>query len=61
MHRIGYGKGLYDSFLPKLSPETPKIGLAYELQLVECIDAGPTDFELDMIITEKRIIAPKVL
>lgn len=57
-HRIGFGKGFYDRFLPELSPDAAKIGLAYELQLVDFIEADEYDIRLDMVITEKRIIGP---
>jgi len=53
--RIGFGKGYYDMFLEKF--RTPlKIGLAFEEQIVEPILAEKHDKQVDMIITDKRVI-----
>jgi len=52
-HRIGYGKGFYDRLLKKTT--CPKIGIAYEFQMVENIVGEPHDAEMDMIVTEKKI------
>lgn len=53
-HRIGYGKGFYDRLLKKT--KCPKIGIAYEFQIVENIHGEPHDTPMDIIVTEKRII-----
>jgi 5-formyltetrahydrofolate cyclo-ligase len=52
-HRIGFGKGFYDRLLKKVG--CPKIGIAYEFQMVENIPAEPHDTPMDMIVTEKKI------
>jgi len=52
-HRIGYGKGFYDRLLKKTN--CPKIGIAYEFQIVKNISAKPHDVPMDMIVTEKKI------
>jgi len=54
--RIGYGAGYYDRFLPRLRPDCPKVGLAYEMQVVEKIPASCHDIRMDLVITERRII-----
>ena len=54
-NRIGFGKGFYDRFLKKI-PDTFKIGLAFEIQIVETIPKISTDIPVDKIITEKRVI-----
>lgn len=54
-NRIGFGKGCYDFFLPKLHPNAIKVGLAYEFQLLERIPSEVTDIPMDFILTEKRI------
>ena len=51
-HRIGYGKGFYDRLLKKTI--CPKIGIAYEFQMVENISGEPHDIPMDMIVTEKK-------
>lgn len=53
-HRVGYGKGFYDRLLKKI--ECPKIGVAYDFQIVDNISGEPHDTPLDKIITEKQII-----
>ncbi|MFA6489827.1 MAG: phosphoribosylglycinamide formyltransferase [Candidatus Micrarchaeia archaeon] len=53
-HRIGYGMGYYDSLLSKM--KCPKIGLAYEVQIVPHVPDEPHDVAVDKIVTEKGII-----
>lgn len=55
-HRIGYGAGYYDRFLPKLRPDCIKAGVAYSFQLVDKIPTGRYDMPMDIIITEDMII-----
>ncbi len=57
-HRIGHGMGYYDRLLSE-NVEATKIGLAFELQVVEQIPAEHHDVSIDMIITEKRVIQTK--
>lgn len=54
-HRIGYGKGYYDRFLPKL-PRALKIGLCYDCCLVPQVEGDITDSVTDMIVTERQIL-----
>ena len=54
-HRIGHGMGYYDRLLSE-NVKATKIGLAFELQLVDTIPTEHHDVSVDMIITEKRII-----
>ena len=53
-NRIGYGKGFYDRLLKKIT--CPKIGIAYEFQIVKNIAGEAHDIQMDMIITEKRTL-----
>jgi len=54
--RLGYGGGYYDRFLVNDAPQAKRIGLAYEVQLVEKVPVEPHDQPLDILITEKRIV-----
>jgi len=36
-NRLGRGEGYYDRFLKKLPQKTPKIGLAFDFQVVDCL------------------------
>lgn len=53
-NRIGYGHGYFDNFLKTVS--SPKIALAYEMQIANEIPASERDVKVDFIVTEKRII-----
>jgi len=49
-HRIGYGKGYYDKFLKDFNGK--KIGLAFDLQILEVIPRNEWDVKLDKVISE---------
>ncbi len=53
--RLGYGRGYYDRWFSKNKVKT-KIGVAFEVQIVDELPLEKTDMPLDMLITEKRII-----
>lgn len=57
-HRIGFGGGFYDRFLASIV--CPKIGLAYEFQMMESIPTGPHDRRVHRIITEEKTYEPCV-
>lgn len=57
-NRLGYGKGYYDRLLSDLKGRTVIIGLAYDFQIVREIPAEKHDVNMDVIVTEKRIIRP---
>lgn len=60
--RIGYGKGYYDRFLPSLRSDVPKLGLAYDFQVLPRLPQEKTDVRMDAIVTEKGIlVTPKSL
>lgn len=49
-NRIGYGKGCYDRFLPKLHGSACKIALTYDFQVLPSVPAGPADVKMDKIL-----------
>lgn len=53
-NRVGRGKGFYDRLLA--DTDATKVGVAYDFQLVDEIDAEPHDVKVDVIITESRLI-----
>lgn len=53
-NRIGYGEGFYDRFLKDV--DCPKIGLLFDVNIVEQLPTENFDIPLDKIITEKRIL-----
>ena len=54
--RLGYGGGYYDRFLVNDAPQAKRIGLAFEMQIVENVPVEPHDQPLDILVTEKRIV-----
>jgi 5-formyltetrahydrofolate cyclo-ligase len=54
-NRIGFGKGYYDDLLSG-APDTVKIGLAYDFQIVDKIEAEEQDIKMDIIITPQAVI-----
>lgn len=55
-HRLGFGGGHYDRFLKSVRKDCAKIGLAFELQLLEKLPAEAHDVRMDAVVTEKRVI-----
>ncbi len=55
-NRIGYGAGYYDRFLRAIRPDSMKIGVAFELQVLESVPADYHDIPMDIIVTEGRLI-----
>lgn len=55
--RLGYGGGYYDRFLATRTPGAARIGLAFEIQLVEQVPVEPHDQSMDFVVTENKIYA----
>ena len=53
-HRIGYGKGYYDSLLKGYKGLS--IGICFDLQIIDKVPRNEWDEKINMIITEKRMI-----
>ena len=53
-NRVGRGKGYYDRLL--IDSNSIKIGVCYDFQLFDCIDAESHDVPLDIVITPSEII-----
>lgn len=56
--RLGYGGGFYDRLLSQKRKEVQVIALAFECQMIEAVPTEPHDYQMDMIVTEKRLIKP---
>lgn len=50
-NRLGYGGCFYDNLLPLLRPDALKIGLAFDVQLLETVPAEEHDVVLDWVVT----------
>ena len=55
-YRLGYGKGFYDRFLAKC-PDAVRIGLAYQMQIVEDTFPQAWDVPVQHIFTENEKIS----
>lgn len=53
-NRLGYGGGYYDRFLPLLKEKTPKVAVAFDLQIVSSLVPGIYDIPMDAVITEGK-------
>jgi 5-formyltetrahydrofolate cyclo-ligase len=54
--RLGFGVGFYDRLLSRLHRAIPKVGMAFEFQVVPRLPRQAHDVALDAIVTEKRVI-----
>ena len=56
--RLGYGGGYYDATLSQLAKQREifTIGVAYDVQEFEAVPKESSDFQLDAVLTEKRVI-----
>jgi 5-formyltetrahydrofolate cyclo-ligase len=54
--RIGPGDGYYDRLIPNLPITTRKVALALDSQVIAQVPSESHDKQVDIIITEKRII-----
>jgi 5-formyltetrahydrofolate cyclo-ligase len=56
--RLGRGRGHYDATLALLRPDALRVGLAFELQLVDAVPREPHDATVDAVATEARLLTP---
>ena len=55
-NRCGYGKGYYDRYLADCYTEIIKVGVCFDMQMVEMIsDVKSTDIVMDYVVNEKMI------
>jgi 5-formyltetrahydrofolate cyclo-ligase len=54
--RLGYGGGFYDGLLSEIARSVPRIGLCFDLQIVDEVPAGEADEPVDLVITERRVV-----
>jgi 5-formyltetrahydrofolate cyclo-ligase len=58
-HRIGYGAGYYDmtiTLVRSIKPVTA-VGIAFAAQEIDHVPATPRDARLDLVLTEREVIA----
>lgn len=55
--RIGYGGGFYDRFFPKTRQDAARIGIAFDVQLVDdVLPNGHFDLRVDAVVTESAVV-----
>ncbi len=57
-HRVGYGGGFYDRFLPR-APKALRVGIAFSEQEFDRLLQVDTDVVLDYIVTDKGVLTKK--
>jgi 5-formyltetrahydrofolate cyclo-ligase len=62
-HRIGYGAGYYDMTIARLRANKPitAVGIAFAMQEIPAVPTTPHDARLDLVVTEREVIAFKGL
>jgi 5-formyltetrahydrofolate cyclo-ligase len=55
-YRLGYGGGHYDTYLARLRRETPRVGIAFHLQLLPAVPHGSGDQPLALVVTERETV-----
>jgi len=54
-HRVGYGGGFYDRFLPATRPDAFRVGVGFSLQLMDHdLPQGSFDLGVDAVVTERE-------
>ena len=56
-HRVGYGKGFYDTFLQQCKPNTVKIGLSFFAPEEKIEDVSLNDVALDYVVTQEGVMS----
>jgi 5-formyltetrahydrofolate cyclo-ligase len=54
--RLGYGGGYYDRYLARLRPDAARVGIAFSLQVVDEVPAGPADEPVHLVVTDIEVI-----
>ncbi len=55
--RLGRGGGFYDRFLPRLPAGATKLGICFDLQMVEALPVESHDWRVDAVVTERGLLA----
>ncbi|MBI4730077.1 MAG: 5-formyltetrahydrofolate cyclo-ligase [Acidobacteria bacterium] len=54
--RLGHGGGFYDRLLAAIPRRVPRVGVAFEVQVVDEVPEEPDDQRVDVIVTEARVL-----
>ena len=53
--RLGYGGGHFDRLLATLRPQTPVVGVAFEIQIVNAVPTTAHDRPVDIVVTDTAV------
>lgn len=56
--RLGYGGGFYDAFLAGIQARAPRVGVCFDVQIIDEVPAEAGDESVDVIVTPTRVIHP---
>jgi 5,10-methenyltetrahydrofolate synthetase len=59
--RLGFGAGFYDRLLSRFPAGVPKVGIAFDFQVLPRLPRLSHDIALDAIVTESRVISRRPL
>jgi 5-formyltetrahydrofolate cyclo-ligase len=54
--RLGRGGGFYDRFLTGVKPHAIKVGVCFQVQLVDALPLEAHDHEVDRVVTEEQLV-----
>ncbi len=60
-YRLGMGRGFYDRVLSQKGGWQLALGVAYDFQLVEALPRDWWDRQVDLIVTERRMLTPTTI
>lgn len=55
-NRLGYGAGFYDRLFEGIDKSCMKVGISFDVQIVDKVETDNFDIPMDKVITEKREI-----
>ncbi len=55
-YRVGYGKGFYDRFLPRLRPDAVVVGVCFAAQVVDEVPHDTFDVPVPRLVTEQGAV-----
>ena len=55
-NRLGRGGGFYDRFLTRADVEATACAIAFDVQIMNHVPAGPEDRRVDILVTEQRVL-----
>lgn len=55
-YRVGYGGGFYDRFFAAAPSGLAKVGVCFDVQLVDEVPHGPLDVRVDVVVTDREVL-----